>query len=108
MTADNENDRSEDGPEDPTEELQRMLRELLQGGGPTGIDPAQLARAAGLPGDSAALQGLFATLQKAMQQSGDGIDWSVARRTAIDTVSAAPSATADAADVLRAFPVASL
>lgn len=108
MTDDNRDERPEDGPEDAAEELQKMLRDLLSGGGPSGIDPAQLARAAGLPGDSAALQGLFSTLQRAMQQSGDGIDWSVARRTAIDTVSAAPSIPADSSDVLRAFPVASL
>ena len=95
MTDDNRDERPEDGPEDAAEELQKMLRDLLSGGGPSGIDPAQLARAAGLPGDSAALQGLFSTLQRAMQQSGDGIDWSVARRTAIDTVSAAPSIPAD-------------
>jgi putative hydrolase len=108
MTADNRDGRPEDGSEDPTEEMQRMLRELLSGAGPAGLDPEQIARAAGLSGDSAAVQGLFATLQRAMQQSGEGIDWSIARRTAIDTVSAAPSASGDANDVLRAFPVASL
>lgn len=108
MTEDNRDERSEDGPQDAAEELQKLLRELLEGGGPSGIDPAQIARAAGLPGDAASLQGLFATLQNAMQQHSDGIDWSVARRTAIDTASAAPSLPAEAADVLRAFPVASL
>lgn len=108
MTADDRDQRPEDGQEDPAEELQRVLRELLSGGKVDGIDPAQLAQAAGLPADSAALQGLFSTLQRAMQQSGDGIDWSIARRTAIDTVSAAPSSPADSADVMRAFPVASL
>lgn len=96
------------GENDAAEELQRLLRELLSGSAPVeGIDPAALARAAGLPGDQAALHGLFATLQQAMQNPGDGIDWTIARRTAID-VAGEGGPAGDPAPVLRAFPVATL
>lgn len=81
-----ENDRPEnpDNGFDP-EELQRMMRELLGGGG--GMDPNQFAQAAGLPIDPAMIQQLFSTLQNASQNpNDDGIDWQVARRTALDTV----------------------
>ncbi|RLP70193.1 hypothetical protein D9V30_05430 [Mycetocola reblochoni] len=58
-----------------------MMRQFLSGQG--GIDPSQLAGAAGLPSDPAALQALFAQLQSAMNRGGDdGIDWSVSRRQA--------------------------
>lgn len=66
-------DRPGSGSED---EFREMLRQFLSGNGP--IDPAQLAGAAGLPNDPAALQNLFSQLQNAMQNSGDGIDWSLA------------------------------
>ncbi|MFA5605558.1 MAG: zinc-dependent metalloprotease [Leucobacter sp.] len=94
---------------DDFEELQRILREMLSGQGvPEGaMDPAEFARAAGIPADPAALQGLFATLQGAMQQSGDGIDWSVTRRTAID-VATSDGEVADPSPAMRAFPVATL
>lgn len=93
--------------DDDFEELQRMMRELLSGNGGAGIDPEQFAKAAGLPADPAALQGLFSTMRQAMQNSGDGIDWSVARRTAID-VAGSDSRAEDSASAERAFPVASL
>lgn len=112
-------DRS--GDDDPLEQLQRMLRDLLSGGGaaPEGFDPAAFAKAAGLPGDPSAMQGLFATLQQAMQTPGDGIDWGITRRTAIDIAGkSAPGASGesgeaardrnDPAAVQRAFPVAAL
>lgn len=97
------------GDGDAFNDLQRMLRELLSGGGAaaTGFDAAAFAQAAGLPGDPAALQGLFASLQQAMQHPGEGIDWSITRRTAIDIAGSGES-TGDTASVLRAFPVASL
>lgn len=93
------------GPED-FEELQRILREMLQGGG-AGMDPEQFAKAAGIPVDPRALQGLFSTLQGAMQHPSDEIDWSVARRTAIDAAGEGAPA-ADPAPAMRAFPVAAL
>lgn len=97
------------GDDDAMQELQRMLRELLAGGGTAGanFDPATFAQAAGLPGDPAALQGLFASLQHAMQHPSEGIDWSIARRSAID-IAGNGTPAADSAPALRAFPVASL
>src|SRR5690606_11391769 len=76
------------GPED-FEELQRILREMLQGGGAgaNGMDAEQFAKAAGIPVDPKTLQGLFSTLQGAMQHPSDEIDWSTARRTAIEAAS---------------------
>lgn len=117
--------------EDPMEQLQRILRELLEGGGAaaeSGFDPSSFAQAAGLPIDPAALQGLFSTLQHAMQSPDSGIDWSITRKTAIEIagrnqLGSAPSAanhvggqgsqqsrtgSDDQAAALRAFPVANL
>jgi len=97
--------------ENPLEDLQRMMRDMLSGGrglpDGAGFDPAIFARAAGLPGDASALQGLFATLQQAMQSPGDGIDWSITRRTAIDVASQGDPPV-DPSAVDRAFPVAAL
>lgn len=94
---------------DDFEELQRILRDMLSGQGVPegGMDAEQLAKAAGLPGDPAMLQGLFSTLQGAMNHPGEGIDWSVTRRTAIDVASAGEG-SADPAPAMRAFPVATL
>ncbi|MFC6234143.1 zinc-dependent metalloprotease, partial [Leucobacter soli] len=105
-----QNDDDAAASDDAMNELQRMLQEFLSGGGAasgTGFDPAAFAKAAGLPGDQSALQGLFATLQQAMQNPSEGIDWSTTRRTAIDVASEGGTA-ADPAPVLRAFPVATL
>lgn len=94
------------------EELQRMMRELL--GGEGAIDPNQLAQAAGLPMDPAMLQQLFQTLQRASQQPDDaGIDWDIAKKTALDTagrLTAPDSAQLSAAReaVAQSFTVASL
>lgn len=57
-----------------------MLRELLSGN--SEIDPAQLAGAAGLPNDPAMIAQLMSQLQSAMQSSGDGINWDVAKEQA--------------------------
>ncbi|MBK0421010.1 zinc-dependent metalloprotease [Leucobacter sp. CSA2] len=99
-----ENSRGED-----FEELQRILREMLSGGQMPegGIDPEQFAKAAGIPVDPRALQGLFSTLQGAMQNPSEGIDWSVTRKTAIEVASGDDS-HADPAAANRAFPVAAL
>ncbi len=96
------------GPED-FEELQRILREMLQGGGAgaNGMDAEQFAKAAGIPVDPKTLQGLFSTLQGAMQHPTDEIDWSTARRTAIEVASDGVPA-GDPAPAMRAFPVAAL
>jgi putative hydrolase len=68
----------EPGDQSPEDEFRDMLRELLSGSG--GIDPSQLAGAAGLPNDPASLAAIFSQLQQAMNQQGDGIDWNVALR----------------------------
>ncbi|GAB2570239.1 zinc-dependent metalloprotease [Leucobacter ruminantium] len=91
------------------EELQRILREMLSGQGlpEGGMDAEQFAKAAGIPADPATLQGLFATLQGAMRQPSEGIDWSVTRRTAIE-VAGSGGSSGDPAPAMRAFPVATL
>ena len=68
----------EPGENSSEEEFREMLRNLLSGGG--GIDPAQLAGAAGLPNDPASVAALFSQLQQAMNSADDGIDWNVALR----------------------------
>jgi putative hydrolase len=73
--ADRDDERDESGRE-PEDEFRDMLSELLSGGG--AIDASRLAGAAGLPNDPASLAAIFAQLQQAMNQSGDGVDWSVA------------------------------
>ena len=67
-----------DGPGGPDEEeFRELLRAFLEGR--TELDPAKLASAAGLPDNPAMLQQLVGHLQRAMNSSGDGIDWSLAR-----------------------------
>lgn len=108
MNERDDNGSSEQPGDDALSELQRMLNEMLSGKTPTeGFDPTAFAKAAGLPGDPAALQGLFATLQNAMQNPSNEIDWSTARRIAIEVASQGTPA-ADPAPAQRAFPVAAL
>ncbi|MBC9944477.1 zinc-dependent metalloprotease [Leucobacter sp. cx-328] len=99
-------DRS--GSNDDFEDLQRMLRDMLSGQGMPegGFDPEKFAGAAGLPGDPAALKKLFETLRGAMNNTTDGVDWSLARKSAIEA--AGGTQPADPAPAERAFPVASL
>lgn len=106
---DREHDDSADQPNDDAfNELQRMLNEMLSGQSPSSdFDPAAFAKAAGLPGDPAALQGLFATMQNAMNNPSDEIDWSSARRIAIDVATQGAPA-ADPTIAQRSFPVAAL
>ena len=109
MTESNENQFDE-------EDIQRILRELLSGQMPSNlpeglqIDPTQFAQAAGLPTDPAVLQSLFASLQQAMQSGDGGIDWEVAKRTAIEVAkkdSITPNAAQRAA-IDRDFTLAGL
>ncbi|WP_336604071.1 zinc-dependent metalloprotease [Agromyces seonyuensis] len=67
-----------DNGSNPDDELRELLRNLLSGQG--GIDPSQLAGAAGLPGDPASIAAIFSQLQGAMNRADDGIDWSTALR----------------------------
>jgi len=66
------------GPDE--EEFRELIREFLEGRG--GIDPAQLASAAGLPDNPVLLGQLMGHLQRAMQRDGDSIDWSLAAEQA--------------------------
>ncbi|WP_395246067.1 zinc-dependent metalloprotease [Agromyces sp. MMS24-K17] len=85
-----------------------MLRELLSGSG--GIDPSRLAGAAGLPDDPASIAALFGQLQQAMQQQGDGIDWSAALRQGEQRAAAGQVQVSDEerARIGQALQVASL
>lgn len=107
MSSDDERPETPDEQPGPDfEELQRMLQNMLGGQGGTDFDPNLLAKAAGLGGDPAMLNSLFSTLRGAMNNPSDEIDWSVARRTALDAASGEGAVNAAPAD--RAFPVASL
>jgi len=59
------------------DDFRDMMRRFLAGEG--GMDPAKLAGAAGLPADPLLLARLMGQLQKAMNASGDGIDWQLAK-----------------------------
>jgi putative hydrolase len=59
------------------DDFRDMMRRFLAGEG--GMDPAKLAGAAGLPSDPLLLARLMGQLQKAMNASGDGIDWQLAK-----------------------------
>lgn len=67
---------AENEPDNPEDEFRDMLREFLSGN--SAIDPNQLAGAAGLPNDPAAIQQLLGQLQNALRNSGDGINWDLA------------------------------
>jgi putative hydrolase len=98
----------EDPQQDPNDEFRDMLRELLSGN--SDIDPAKLASAAGLPDDPAMVAQLMAQLQAAMQYSGDGVNWDIARQqaTAIATSESQPTTPADRAAVEQAYGIAAL
>lgn len=108
MSMDDDQHRGE--PDDESapdfEELQRMLRDMLSGQAGGTLDPSMLAKAAGLGADPALVNRLFSTLRGAMTNPSDEIDWSVARRTALDAASG--EGAVNAAPAERAFPVASL
>lgn len=109
MSANDQNDAGDPSENNDFDELQRILRDMLSGNGEPNesFNAEQFAKAAGIPADPAAMQGLFNTLRGAMQQPTDGIDWSAARRTAIE-VAGDGNAAGDPAPALRAFPVATL
>ena len=99
---------AEQNPEEPEDDFREMLRELLSGG--SEIDPAKLASAAGLPNDPAMLANLMSQLTAAMQQTGDGIDWSPATAQArtIATAGTLPSTSAEQAALEQALNIAAL
>ena len=66
----------EPGDNNPSDEFRDMLRDILSG--KSGIDPSQLAGAAGLPNDPASVAALMQQLQGAMNSQATGVDWQIA------------------------------
>ncbi|RQP09339.1 MAG: hypothetical protein EAS51_12300 [Microbacteriaceae bacterium] len=85
-----------------------MLREFLSGN--SDLDPAQLASAAGLPADPELVQRLIGQLQAALQSSGDGINWSLAKEqaTALAARSAVAATPGEVSSLEQALHVAAL
>jgi putative hydrolase len=100
--AENESGSNQD------DEFRDMLREFLSGN--SSIDPNQLAGAAGLPNDPAAIQQLLGQLQNAISNSADGINWDLALEQGKQLASkdAAPISTEQRAALEQAFHVAAL
>jgi putative hydrolase len=99
-------DESDKNPED---QFRDMLRQFLAGN--AGIDPSQLAGAAGLPGDPASVNAMLSQLRNAMQGAGDGkINWQAATDQAVTiaTNEALPASTEHRAALDAAFSVAAL
>jgi putative hydrolase len=99
-------DESDKNPED---EFRDMLRQFLAGN--AGIDPSQLAGAAGLPGDAASVNAMISQLRNALQGAGDGkINWQAAtdQAAAIATNEAVPATLEQRAALDQAFSVAAL
>jgi putative hydrolase len=94
--------------DNPEDEFRDMLREFLAGNGD--IDPARLAGAAGLPNDPEMVAQLIAQLQSALQNSGDGINWSLALEQAKGLASRSTVVTlpAERSALEQAFHVAAL
>lgn len=93
----------------PEDEFRDMLRDFLSGKG--GVDPSQLAGAAGLPADPASIQAMLAQLQNAMRGASDGgINWQVATDQAVKiaTASAVPTSPEQRAQLDQAFHIAAL
>ncbi|HTN59420.1 MAG TPA: zinc-dependent metalloprotease [Protaetiibacter sp.] len=107
--ADEPRDPLFDGSEnDPGEEFRDMLRDFLAGN--SELDPSQLASAAGLPADPDLVKQLIGQLQQALQNSGDGINWSLAQEqaTALAARSAVAATPAEVSALEQALHVASL
>ncbi len=99
-------DESDKNPED---EFRDMLRQFLAGN--AGIDPNQLAGAAGLPSDPASVNAMLSQLRNALQGGGDGsINWQAATDQAV-TLATAEAVTTSAeqrAALDQAFSIAAL
>jgi len=67
---------NDQNPGEPNDEFRDMLRDILSG--KSGIDPSQLAGAAGLPSDPASVAALMQQLQGALNTQGTGVDWQIA------------------------------
>lgn len=99
-------DESDKNPED---EFRDMLRQFLAGN--AGIDPSQLAGAAGLPGDPASVNAMLSQLRNALQGGGDGsINWQAATDQAVTLANgeAVPTSAEQRAALDQAFSIAAL
>ncbi|KAD4060486.1 zinc-dependent metalloprotease [Arthrobacter yangruifuii] len=75
----NPSDRGDD-PQDP---LSEMLARLFGAGGAGGMDPSELAKAAGLPSDPNAMAMIFQQVQAMFSASSDGpVNWQLAKDNA--------------------------
>ncbi|GAA1049661.1 zinc-dependent metalloprotease [Arthrobacter russicus] len=77
------NEPANNDDETPRDPLQEILASLMGGKGLEGIDPAELAKAAGLPSDPNALQQMFAQFQTMMNSPTEGpVNWQLAHDNA--------------------------
>ena len=99
---------ADDPNKEPDDEFRDMLREFLSGD--SSIDPSQLAGAAGLPNDPAAIQQLLGQLQNALMNPGGGINWDLAAQQARTLASEGAHAVtpAERSALDQAFNVAAL
>jgi putative hydrolase len=99
---------ADDQQPNPEDEFRDMLREFLSGN--SGLDPAKLAGAAGLPDDPELVRQLMMQLQSALQSSGDGINWGVATDQAKALAGRTAESVSDSArhELTSAFGVAAL
>jgi putative hydrolase len=93
---------------EPSDEFRDMLRDILSG--KSGIDPSQLAGAAGLPNDPASIAALMQQLQGALNAQGDGIDWQIALTQGQQRAATGQLATTDEqqTQLRQAFHIAAL
>jgi putative hydrolase len=88
---------SSNGDDNPKDPLAEMLQNLMGGKGMENLDPAELAKAAGLPNDPNLLAQMFSQIQAMMSSTSEGpVNWQLAhdnaRRVAASTSD--PSVTA--------------
>ena len=86
-----------DGDDTPKDPLAEMLQNLMGGKGMGNIDPAELAKAAGLPDDPNLLAQMFSQVQAMMSTSSEGpVNWQLAHENArrVAASSSDPSVTA--------------
>ena len=71
------------GDEEPKDPLAEMLKNLMGGQGMGNIDPAELAKAAGLPDDPNLLAQMFSQVQAMMSAPSEGpVNWQLAHENA--------------------------
>lgn len=101
---------AQDSDKSPEDEFREMLNELLSGAG--GIDPSQLAGAAGLPNDPAAMARLMQQLNRALAggQTDGSINWALALDQAKSTASSSAKPISDESrhNMEQAFQIAAL